>query len=169
MTDQYLYLDAQFVKAEIAKLVEAYPELAEDETLRADMIEAETNATRIIERALVERNEAEALAGAIKAREIDLCARRGRFERKSEAMRWLIKAVMRAAALDKLTLPEATLSVTKARQTVNVLNVDELPQGFFKTVRQADKTALKSALEKGEQIPGAELATGDTGLMIRTK
>lgn len=169
MSDQYLYLDAQFVKSEVAKLIEAYPDLAEDDTLRADVIEGETNAYRVLERALAERQEAETMAGAIKAREVDLSERRGRFERKSEAMRWLIKSIMRAAKLDKATLTEASLTITKPRTSVEVLNVDDLPQGYFKTVRQADKTAIKSALEKGDQIPGAELVTGDSGLTIRTK
>lgn len=169
MTDQYLYLDAAFVKAEIAKLIAANPELAEDESLRADMIDGETNATRIIERALAEQQGAEMMVGAVKAREIDLAARRGRYERKSEAMRSLIKSIMRAAHLDKITLTEASLSLTKARQTVGIEDLDQLPQGYFKTIRQADKAAIKSALEQGEQIPGAFLVTGDMGLTIRTK
>lgn len=164
-----LFLDGQFVRAEIGRLIDLYPDLAEDETLRTDMIEGETNAIRIIERALSERQDAETMAGAIKAREIDMAARRSRFERKSDAMKSLILNIMRAAELDKLPLPEASLFITKPRQSVNVIDVDELPQGFFKTVRQADKTALKSALEKGEQVPGAELAMGKEGLTIRTK
>lgn len=169
MTDQYLYLDAAFVKAEIAKLIAANPDLAEDESLRADMIDGETNATRIIERALAEQQGAEMMVGAVKAREIDLAARRGRYERKSEAMRSLIKSIMRAANLDKLTLTEASLSLTKPRQTVGIEDLEALPQGYFKTTRQADKAAIKNALERGEDIPGAFLVTGDCGLTIRTK
>ena len=169
MTDQYLYLDAAFVKAEIAKLIEANPELAEDESLRADMIDGETNATRIIERALAEQQGAEMMVGAVKAREIDLAARRGRYERKSEAMRSLIKSIMRAANLDRITLTEASLSLTKARQTVGIEDLDQLPQGYFKTTRQADKAAIKAAFDRGEEIPGTFLVTGDMGLTIRTK
>jgi len=169
VTDKYLHLDAQFVKAEIAKLIAAYPELEDDESLRADSIEAQTNALRIIERALAERQDADMMAGAVKTREMELSMRRGRFERKAEAMKTLIKNIMRAAKLDKLTLTEASISLTKPRNSVEVHSVDDLPQGYFKTVRQADRTAIKSALEQGEDIPGAFLVTGDTGLTIRTK
>lgn len=169
MSDNYLYLDAAFVKAEIAKLISANPELADDEALREDMIAGETNATRIIERALEEQQDAEMMVGAIKAREIDIAARRGRYERKSEAMRSLIKSIMRAANLDKVTLTEASLSLTKARQTVGIEDLDQLPQGYFKTTRQADKAAIKSAFDRGEEIPGAFIVTGDMGLTIRTK
>ena len=36
------------------------------------------------------------------------------------------------------------------------------------TVSEANQQ-IKAALERGEQIPGAELALGDEGLMVRTK
>lgn len=163
------FLQAGFVRAEIDRLLSMYPELAEDETLRADMIEAETDAVKVIEAALSERQEASAIEAAIASRIDDLVARKQRFVRKAEAMKALVKSVMQAAMLDKLTLPEATLSITKPRTSVNVLNVDDLPQGYFKSVRQADKTAIKAALERGEKIPGAELALGEDGLMVRAK
>lgn len=169
MSDQYLHLDAQFVKAEIAKLIEAYPELADDESLRADTIEGQTNALRIIERALAERQDADMMAGAVKAREDELSQRRGRFERKADAMKTLIKSIMRAAGLDKVTLTEASLSLTKGRQTVGIEDLEQLPQGYFKTTRQADKAAIKSAFDRGEEIPGAFIVTGEMGLTIRTK
>lgn len=162
-------VDAQFVKAQIARLLTEYPELVEDEALRADVLEGATSIDRLIKAALSERQEAEMMAAALKEREAALYARRGRFERKSEAMKRLIKSVMRAADLAKMTLPEATLSITAARQKVNVLDVSELPQGYYRMKREADMAALKSALERGEQIPGAEMVNGEEGLMIRSK
>jgi hypothetical protein len=84
-------------------------------------------------------------------------------------MRGLIKAVMQAAKLDKVQLTEATLSITKPRQSVNVTDLEALPQGFYRLKREADKAALKTALEQGETIPGAELRFGDASLMVRTK
>lgn len=169
MSDQYLHLDAQFVKAELAKLIEAHPELADDEALRLDTIEGETNAYAIISRALEQRQEAEMMAGAVSSRMVEMTKRRGRFERKSEAMESLIKSIMKVANLPKLTLPEATISITRPRETVGIIDIDELPQGFFKTIRQADKAAIKDALAGGQDVPGAALVIGSEGLMIRTK
>jgi hypothetical protein len=169
MADQYLFLDAAFVKAEIGKLLAEYPELEEDDILQADAIEGETDAMRIIERALNEQREAETMVGAIKAREVDIVARRFRYERKSDAMRQLIKAVMKAAKLDKVSLPDASLSLTKGRQTVGIDKLEDLPQGYFKTIRQADKAAIKASFDAGQPVPGAILVTGAEGLTIRTK
>lgn len=169
MSDKYLHIDAQTVKAQVASLLNDYPELAEDEVLRADVIEGETDLTKIVARAFNARQEAETMAEAIKLREKELAERRSRYERSSGAMKRLIQTLMECAHQDKITLPEATLSVTKPRESVNVIDVDQLPQGFFKTIRQADKKALNDALMAGETIPGAELALGDSGLMVRTK
>lgn len=165
----YLAMDAANVKAEIDRLLAAYPELAEDETLRLDTLDGETNLTAIIERALSERQDALVMVAAIKERLDALGSRKSRYERKDKAMKALIKGLMEVADIPKLQLAEATLSVTSPRMTVNVLNVDDLPQGYYRTKKEADKTALKSALEKGEKIPGAELVLGESGLTVRTK
>lgn len=137
--------------------------------MRADVIEGETRAHRIIELALEQRREAETIAEAIKLREGDLKQRRSRFERKAEAMKSLIGGIMKAAGLDKLQLPEVTLFFTKPRQSVEVHSVEELPQGFYSLSRKADTVAIKKSLEAGQEVPGAELVTGEAGLTIRTK
>lgn len=165
----YLQLDAAAVGRHIDALLITYPELVEDEALRADMIEGETDLARVVSRALDHRQEAETMAEAIKSRETDLGERRGRYERRSEAMKSLIKSLMITAGQDKLTLPEATISLTKARETVSIIDIDALPQGTFTTVRQPDKKAIKSSIDAGADVPGAALVVGEPGLTVRTK
>ena len=164
-----LFVDAAYVKAEIGRLLSSHPELAEDDMLREDMIAGETDIETIVSRALDERREAETIAAAIKERETALASRRARFEKKADAMRSLIKSVMQAADLPKLTLPEATISLQSPRASVNVTDLEAIPQGYFRLKKEADKTALKKALEAGEEIPGAELALGDETLSIRVR
>lgn len=167
--DDYLNLDAQMVKTQIEALKREYPELAEDEAFAAEVWEAETDLHRILERALERRQEAKSMEAAIGERIKAMGERKSRYGRQGDAMTKLMQSLMECAHQDKITLPEATLSITKPRESVNVTNVDELPQGYFQTIRQADKKALKDALMRGDQIPGAELALGDSGLMVRTK
>lgn len=164
-----LFLDADFLRKEITLLQEVYPELAEDETLRADMIEGETGLVEISERILSAIRDDETMAAAAKARKGDIGERQARFERSADAKRKLLRTIMRAGGLTKLQLTEATLSIHAGRVSVVVNDVNELPQGYFKLVREADKPAIKASLEKGEPIPGAELVTGEAGLTIRTK
>lgn len=167
--DKYLYLDARVVKAEIAKLIETHPELADDPELRADAVEGETDAYRIIDRAVSQALEAEAMAEGLGLRMKDMSTRAGRFFAKAEAMRALVKNIMKAANLPRLTLPEASISLLAPKQSVGIEDLDELPQGYFKTVRQADKTAIKQALESGQTVPGAFLVLGSEGLRIQPK
>jgi len=164
-----LYMNAGFLKAEIAKLISDNPDLAEDELLRLDVLEGQTDIMKVIGKALEEAQTAKAFASGLKDYEADIHARRGRFERKEAAMKSLIRSIMLSADLDKLMFTGATLSISKPRASVNVLNVDELPQGFYRLKKEADKTALKKALEAGEKVPGAELSLGEETLTIRVK
>lgn len=165
----YLFKDAQFVRTQIQALIAAYPELEEDATLLADSIEGETDLYRILEKLLNERREAETMASAVKEREGDLSERRKRFERKADGVKKIMLQLMEAAQQDKVTLTEATLSITKPRTSVSVLDIEALPQGFYRNERKPLTTEIKAALEGGDKVPGAELVLGSSGLMIRTK
>lgn len=165
----YIAMDAAAVARHIDALLVTFPELAEDEALRADMLEGETDLHRVVSRALDHRQEAETMAAAIKIRETDLGERRGRYEKRSEAMRSLIKSLMLSAGQNTLTLPEATISLTKARETVSIIDIDALPQGTFTTVRQPDKKAIKASIDAGADVPGAAIVVGEPGLTVRTK
>ena len=169
MADKFLYVDAQNVKAAIADLLAAYPELAEDDDLMLDMLEGETDLHAVLARALDTKLEADTMAAAIHQRIENLEARKSRCQSQATAMKRLIKSIMESANQTKITLPEASLSIRDGQMSVNVYDVNALPQGFYKTERKADKTALKPALMAGETIPGAELAQGDTSLTIRLK
>lgn len=169
MNAQFLHIDAEKVKAEIADLKAAFPELVEDDQLLLDTIEGSTDLFSIISKAINERADALGMVDAIKARKSDLSSREARFERKGEAMKRLIQALMEAAGQDKLTLPEATISRTKGRKRVVVDDVSQLGQGFYTLARVADKDAIKAALDNGDTIPGAREEIGPSSITIRSK
>lgn len=165
----YLQVDVAAFKAQVHELLAAYPELAEDDELRADMIEAETELNALVERLLKLKLDADMMAAAVKARKQEIAERQARFERKAEGFRELIKGVMLAGDIRKLPLADATVSITAPRTKVVITDEASLPQGYFETYRKPLTADIKAALERGEAIPGAELALGDEGLMVRTK
>lgn len=165
----FLQVDIAAFKAQWADLLAAYPELADDEDLRADVLEGETDAHRLVSMMVRRRREAQALASAGKEIRSDQSERIARFERQADGYAALIKTVMQAADLQKLVLPEATVSITKPRTKVEIREVNDLPQGFYAVERRPKPAEIKAALEAGEQVPGAELVLGDEGLMVRTK
>lgn len=165
----YVFKDAEVVKAEISRLLTDYREIAEDTQLLADSIEGETGLYKILDRALLARQEAEMMVTAIKERETALKARRERYEQQSDAYKSLMLHLMQYASQEKVTLVEATLSITKPSSSVLIDDINELPQGFYKTERVADKKAIKEAIDAGEAPPGASLKIGEAGLTIRSK
>lgn len=170
MNAKFLFNDAKAVRAQISALLIHYPDIADDADLMADMIEGETDLHRILERALNARQEALTMATAIKEREAAMEERRQRYERQADGIKKIIQMLMESAGQDKVTLPEATLSISKARKAVNILNVNDLPQGFYTVERKADKKAIMEAYNDGGHVPpGAEIVTGECGLTVRTK
>lgn len=165
----YIAADTAFVKKQIANLIEAYPELQEDEDLLADMLEGETDLHRVVAKAVSKKLDARANKEAAKARKADIAERQSRFERQEDGYTAFIAQLMEVAGLQKLVLPEATISVTAARESVEITDIEALPQGFFKTERKPLSKEIMTALKAGEQVPGASLVIGDSGLMVRSK
>ena len=165
----FLKVDIAEFKAHWAGLLEAYPELVEDDELRADVLEGETELHGLVKRLLKIRVDSAAMASAIKAIKQDNAERQARFERKADGASAMLKSLLIAADVDKVTLPEATVSVTSVRTIVEITDEDALPQGFVELKRVPKKAEIKKALEAGEQIPGAALGLSGEGLMVRTK
>jgi hypothetical protein len=165
----YIFQDAQIVRNQIEALKAIYPELEEDADLLTDTVAGETDFERVIDKLVSFVREAETMAEAVKARKEEIAERQKRFERQSEAGRKIILSLMDAAQQPRVTLPEATLSITKPREKLTIWAEEEIPQGYFAIVRKPDTKAITAALKAGNEIPGAELELGNPGLMIRTK
>lgn len=168
MTD-YLKLDADAVRQHIEALFVVYPEIKDDEALRDGIITGETNLDKVIERALAQKVDADIMVNGIADAVSSLTERSGRFERKSDAMRALIRSLMLSANLKSLPLPMGTVSVSAGRESVNVFDASQLPQGYvtIKTTETPDKKAIMASLKNGEAIPGAEIQVGEPTLTIR--
>src|SRR5690606_21183728 len=128
-------------------MLAAYPELMDDESLRADMLEAETSLPALASKIVRVRGERLAYAEGLNAYIKDLTARRDRFARGADGLKGLLLRLLATAQLPKLSLPEATVSVTPGRSTVSVTDIEALPQGTFTTVRQPDKAAIKAMID----------------------
>lgn len=163
-------LDPNIIRQQIANLLLQNPELSEDEILRADMIEGETDAfdfLRMVER---QRQEAASMAGAIASNTAELGLRQERFERREKAMRALMFKIMEAADIKKAELPEATLSIRNGQQKlVGDASPYSVPAQYTREKLELDKTAIKEALKSGTTVTGFELSNAEPTLSIRTK
>lgn len=163
----YLAYDVTILEREFADLVAAYPELAEDDELRADTIEGETDAYRVLGKIVAIERDANSMVLAIGERAKELVARKDRYTRRKDAMRALLLRLLKAADLNKVSLPEATVSVSKGRAGVEIVDETLLPDNVIKLKREPDKTAIKAALDAGEDVPGAVLREGQPSVTVR--
>jgi len=164
-----LRFDINQLQQAIDTLLITYPELAEDAALRADMFEAETDLHQVIATLLDKAAEAKSMASAIKARMDDLLARKARYDRQEEAFRSLIQGLMERADLQKLTLPEATLSLSWRKPAPVITNEDALPDALCRFIRKPDMAAVKTAVEVGDMPPGVSMSNGRMILRVLTK
>lgn len=169
MNDHFFAADVSYTAKAIGDMLAAYPELLEDESLRADMLEAETSLPALASKIVRARSERLAYAEGLNVYIKDLTARRDRFARGADGLKVLLLKLMATAKLPSLPLPEATLSVRAGNDTVSITDIDALPQGTFTTVRQPDKAAIKAMIDAGDDVPGAAIVKGENTLTVRTK
>lgn len=159
-----VYLDSIELRQQIDALLIQFPELQEDEVLRADTLEGETNINAVLEKLVSMAGDAGAMAEAIKIRSRALSDRKGRFERREEAMRTLIQKIMERAELNKVQLPEATLSLSFRKPAPIVIDEAALPDEFCKFKRSPDLAKIKEA---ATLPPGVTLSNGKHVLAVR--
>lgn len=157
------------VVREITDLLAVYPELAEDETLRADTLEGATDINGILAKLVQEREAAYGMAEGVKVPVDDLRQRKARLERRGDGYGEAIERVMNAAGLSKVILPNATLSISNAPPSVTVADEQAIPDQFWRVKREIDKPAINAAVKAGEEIPGVAVSNGATRLTVRVK
>lgn len=153
----------------IRDFIDANPELAGDEQLRADCLEGELDIDKVLARLVRHEREAAAMAGACETQAQDLEIRRDRFALRGRAFRSAILNVMDAANLRRFELPQATLSVRSGRQSVVIIDEGALPDNVIRIKREPDQKAIKDALTTGADVPGAALSNGAPSLQIRSR
>jgi hypothetical protein len=152
---------------EIDRLLEDFPELADDEQLRLDTIEGETDALEIATRLVRLVNRAEGMTEAIDA-EIDaLKQRRKRYVEQARRARVGIQSIMTTSELRKLELPVGTVSLKRTPPSLVITDSKAIPNDFWRVKMEPDNTAIKDALKKGQAVEGCTLSNGGETISIR--
>ena len=163
-------LDPAIIMQQVNSLLLAFPELDEDEILRADTIEAETDLHSFLRMIEQKREDAVAMAEAVTSTIENLKARKMRFERRDIAMRALMFSALQWADLRKAELPEATLSIRDGVAKVVIVDEAQIPDDFMRIRKEPNKTAIKDALTSGmQEVPGAAMSNVEPVLAVRVK
>lgn len=108
----------------------------------------------------------ESEAGYEKAEGDRRLARGKRFKRLSERLRFGIKSYMEMEGIVKAEGNSTSFAVRKNPPSVNVVRPHDLPIEFCRMKPEPDKTKIKEALKRGEEVTGAILVTDSTRLEI---
>lgn len=164
----HILMDVHMLEFQIEQLRQEYPELADDEELRADTIEGATDLHGVLDRIVGKILEAKSMEEAQATRIGELRARKEATARRQEAMRKLALRIMKAAELPKVKLAEKTLGITKGRESVEIYDESALPLWAVtkKIVHQADKALIKERLGLGVEVAGARIVVGDDTLRV---
>jgi hypothetical protein len=162
-------LDPLVIRSQVEKLLHDCPEMVDDPLLRADMIEAETDLFEYIRKILRKCFEADAYEKAV-----DIIAQQYHLQGKDyahrqDALRRHIFNLMQSAGLQKMELPEATLSIRRGQQWAIVTQEEKIPDEYWRVRREPDKTKIRAGLLNGTTIPGAILSNAEPSLAIRSQ
>ena len=141
-----------------------FPELAEDEVLRADTLEGCDTVDDVFRYIATSIREAQELAEAQARLAATYKERQARFEKREETLRTLAQRLLNRADLAKWQTPEGTFSLIAGKPKVEVVAPDLLPDDCVKIKREPDKAALKAKLESDMFVPGARLTNGAPSL-----
>jgi Siphovirus Gp157 len=164
-----LTLAASILTLLVTQLKESDPAFSEDSQLLIDTLEGETEFLDKIDLAFEAVSDLEANAETCAARIKVLGERKSRMTARAEDLRTGLIRVLQVMGEPSWKRATYTATVNKARESVEITGLDELPQGFYKNERKADKGAIKTALDAKQLVPGAKLSTGNPSLTIRNK
>lgn len=154
LTSEYKMLaerlaEADFDAQTVADTIEASG-LVDDLTVKAQNIEH-------IARAAVSHHD------AIDAEIARLQALKGKRDKIAQGLRDYLRENMERAGIEKIECPLFSISIRKNPAAVEITNTDDLPFKFWRTpdpkppVPAPDKAAIKDALKRGEEVPGARM------------
>jgi hypothetical protein len=145
--------------------------LGDDEQLKLDMLEGETDLFSIARRLLEANEDDEGIIEALEQQIGDRKIRKDRAGLRIERRKTAIASLMDCAHITKLPLPEATVSLRTLKPRPKVVDENRLPGEFTTKVLliKPDLDAIKEAIERGEEIPGVIITNGGSSLSVRRK
>lgn len=144
---------------EARALLTRLSELDLDEQTVLDTLEAETGdlqvrATNIVAVA----RSLESAAEAIREQEQRMAQRRQALERRAARIRDYVRDAMQVAGIERISSPWFVVSVRENPPLVVIDDERQVPMLYMREPPAVpDKTAIKAALQAGQDVPGARL------------
>lgn len=138
-----------------------------DDQTFLDTLDGETDLMDMVGSLIQERVQAHEYEAAAKAISKTWADRAARHASKVAAINKGLGKILDAIGEAKVAHPLGTVSRTKARQSMQIVDAADIPTQLCKLV--PDNAQIKAQLEAGETVPGAALVWGDPSISVRVK
>ena len=155
---------------EIRRMADTIREICgDDEDTYLDTLEGETDAMEVMSQLIQQRMYAKAFQQASKEMAAQYTERARRMADKEDAVTQVMGHLLDAIGVKKLQHPLATISRTKPRWSVHVVDEAAIPKQLVTTLVKPDLATIKKQLDQGEFVPGVEIVPGNPGVTMRVK
>jgi len=142
----------------------------EDERLLHDSLEGLTDLHEYVGTLLSLNEGDEGVVNALAEQISDRKIRQDRAKARIETRRDMIKALMEIAGIDKITLPEATVSKRDVAPKAIVTDPEALPPEYCTFTRKPNLMQIRADFgPDGVSIPGVSFDNGGTSITVRRK
>ena len=141
----------------------------DDQDTFLDTLDGETDAMDILGKLIQERTECSIYEASAKELAATYTARAKRLSAKQDALSITIGHLLDAMGQTKIQHPLATVSRTKPRKKVVVVDQHDIPSQLTTVTVKPDMTAIKKQMDAGELVPGCEYLMGSPSVTVRIK
>jgi hypothetical protein len=124
-----------------------------DEQLLQDMLEGETDLISVASRIHEQIARDNEMLVGIAERKSALAGREKRIKDRAASMKAQIGALLRAARLTKLELPEVTYSVRDGKPTLEVVDPSAVPEDYLTYKPTVNKSQINADFAPGDELP----------------
>ena len=155
---------------EIRRLADSIREICgDDEDTLLDTLDGETDAVDVLGKLIQERLEVLGYEATNKELAEQYKRRADKMASKADAINQQMRHLLNAMGVKKVNHALATVSITKPRWSVEVVDEAQVPTQLKITTTKPDLRAIKKILDDGEPVPGCRPKVGYEGITVRTK
>lgn len=155
---------------EIRRFADSIREICgDDEDTFLDTLDGETDAVDVLGKLIEERLEVLGYEATNKELAEQYKRRADKMASKADAINQQMKHLLNAMGVKKVNHALATVSITKPRWSVEVVDEAQVPTQLKITTTKPDLRAIRKILDDGEPVPGCRPKVGYEGVTVRTK
>ena len=160
-----------FIKyEEIRRIADSIREICgNDDDTFLDTLDGETDVVDVLAKLIQERLEVLGYEATNKELAEQYKRRADKMATKADAINQQMKHLLNAMGVKKVNHALATVSITKPRWSVEVVDEAQVPTQLKVTTSKPDLRAIKKILDDGEPVPGCRPKVGYEGVTVRIK